>query len=74
MLFPRKVSRLLADMGWEPTQIKRPNEEHVNALNRGNLVDGVERLLGLDLDHGQQRVVSLLKVLGEAGHGIESLH
>lgn len=64
MLFPTNRSE-----GWssvygvaisEPTKVKRPDEEHVNAIHGSNLIHSIKRLLGLDLDHGDQCIVCLL--------------
>lgn len=60
-------------MSWKLTQVKGSDEEDVNPVNGRNLLHGVESVLCLDLDHGQQRVVGLLEVLGEAWHGIKAL-
>ncbi len=54
------------------TQIKGPDKEHVDARDGGNLLDLVERLLRLNLHHGQDGAVGLLQVLGKGRHGAEA--
>lgn len=54
------------------TQIKGPDKEHVDARDGGNVLDLVERLLRLNLNHGQDGVVGLLQIPGKGRHGAEA--
>ena len=59
--------------GGERTEVKGPDEEHVDAVDGGNVLHDVEGLAGLDLHHGQEGVVGLLQVLGEGRQWAEAL-
>lgn len=58
----------------KPTQVKRSDKEHVDAVDGGNLVHGSERLVRLNLHNSQDRPVGLLQVFGERGRRGEALH
>lgn len=62
-----------AEKGGIRTEIKRSDEEHIHAVDGGNLVHRLKSLLGLNLDHGQESVVGLLEVLGKGRNGVEAL-
>jgi hypothetical protein len=56
------------------TEVKGPDEEHVNTVHRSYVLDYAKSLLCLDLNHGQQRFVGLLEVLRHCRDWVESLH
>lgn len=56
------------------TEIEGSNEQDVYAVYFCNVLDHVESLLRLNLDHCQESVVGLQQVLGEAWNRVEPLH
>lgn len=56
------------------SQVKRAHKAHIDPWYGSNLLHGLESLLGLDLDHGQQAGICLLEILCRARHRIKPLH
>ena len=60
--------------GWNITKIEWSDEENINAVDSGNLVDFIQGLLRLDLHDGEESVIGMLKVLGHGRHRVEPRH
>jgi hypothetical protein len=56
------------------TEIEWTNEENIDTVNGGYLIDRLKGFLCLDLHHRHQSVVRLLEVLAKGRVRVEALH